>query len=1368
MNLCAHSAKNVSFLRSIAFFAALTFLFGALTFTAACGGTTPANSAGNTVQDAKANADGAVGETLGGDGGGETSLADAHDDAPPCPGTCDDVGSDDDAAGEVGDSASEIADGGGEVKTCEFVPQPEPGHPGASCKTASDCQSNLCVDGPSGKICTTACVDCCPTGFTCEQYNAGSGDQTFVCLPKIGSLCRPCDKDSECNNGTGSNSGAICVSYGDSGSFCGLPCAATPDCPGGYACSETGGSKQCVKSDGQCSCSTAAINDGAQTTCSVSNDAGTCTGVRKCTLAGLTLCPAKTPAAEVCGNKTDENCNGQTDEEGGKGCSDYFIDADSDGEGQAGSSAKCLCGPTTLYDSITSTDCADSDKAIRSGATEICNDIDDNCDGITDNGCDDDGDGWCDSKMVVVGTPNSCKSGKGDCNDGAAAISPGTQELCGNGVDDNCDGLTDSGAEVTGCVLFYTDADGDQFGTGEPVCQCGAAGLYTAITPGDCDDATTSVHPGAAEVCANGQDDNFDGQQDETGADGCLDYYADGDSDGFGAGNSSCLCAPSGDLTALKNGDCDDAAKAIHPLATEVCDGVDNNCTGGTDEQGAEGCAVYFADADTDTFGDASASACLCAASLAYGVTDSTDCNDQSAKAHPGAAEVCDGIDNDCDGATDEKDADGCQVYLADGDGDGYGVLANFACLCAPTAAYSVTLFGDCNDKDLTIHPGVTETCDGMDNNCNGDTDEAGAKGCTTLLFDGDGDGYGKDGDSACLCGKTGKYTSTVGGDCADDNADVHPKTSEICDGIDNDCDGATDPVNSGGCTSWYIDNDGDGFGTALFASKCFCGPVTGYAHQSGDCADGDLAINPDATEVCNGKDDNCDGIKDPKNTVNCTTYYADGDGDGYGVQGLSQCTCVADALFKATVGTDCNDGDAKVHPNATEICNGVDDNCDTQVDEGLMKTYYTDNDGDGWGGSASSVQCAASSQFGSTTTGDCDDVHFNVHPGATEICNMIDDNCDGQTDEGTNIATYYKDLDGDSFGAGAGQLLCSAAGQYTVTTNGDCDDAKANVYPGASEVCDGLDNDCNGGTDEGIPTATYYVDADKDNYGTGSGTVQCGPIGGNSATVGGDCDDSKVSVNPGVSEACNNVDDNCNGSTDEGFSMSTYFPDGDSDGYGTGSGVQACAKFGLNTASVGGDCNDGSSAIHPGATEVCGNNIDDNCSGSTDENCTPKCGDIQFNFESGSPGWTLGSGWNVGTWAGANGSGKGLGYGTGTAYPTSAAGSTASVQLYIPTGATTIQFDYRYSPDSNEVSTDQFFGWTGYDQIGISVGQYTNAWTRDAATGPVAWTHFTFTGIPANWGGTYQKFALTFVTVDNSDNSGFGYAIDNLSANCN
>ncbi|OGO12504.1 MAG: hypothetical protein A2Y53_01855 [Chloroflexi bacterium RBG_16_47_49] len=232
----------------------------------------------------------------------------------------------------------------------------------------------------------------------------------------------------------------------------------------------------------------------------------------------------------------------------------------------------------------------------------------------------------------------------------------------------------------------------------------------------------------------------------------------------------------------------------------------------------------------------------------------------------------------------------------------------------------------------------------------------------------------------------------------------------------------------------------------------------------------------------------------------------------------------------------------------------------------------------------------------------DCNDNDLSIHPGAAEVCNLVDDNCDVQVDEGVQNA-YYQDADTDSYGNMlVTTLACTPPSGY-VSDNTDCDDSNAFVHPGAVEVCNLLDDNCNALIDEGVQN-TYYQDADSDTYGNASMTTLACTQPSGYVSDNTDCNDSNAAIYPGASEVCNGVDDNCNTQTDEGV-LNTYYQDSDGDMYGNASvSTQACTAL-IGYTSDNTDCNDSNAAISPAAAEVCGNGIDDNCNGQTDEGCS-------------------------------------------------------------------------------------------------------------------------------------------------------------------
>ena len=159
--------------------------------------------------------------------------------------------------------------------------------------------------------------------------------------------------------------------------------------------------------------------------------------------------------------------------------------------------------------------------------------------------------------------------------------------------------------------------------------------------------------------------------------------------------------------------------------------------------------------------------------------------------------------------------------------------------------------------------------------------------------------------------------------------------SSETCGGGDEDCDGSVDEENAGGCTTYYFDDDGDGYGIAG-NTKCLCAASGKYsATQAGDCNDGDGAVNPGATEACNSIDDDCDNATDEESATGCAAYYFDGDDDGYGTTS-QKCLCAGAGDYSTTNTGDCNDSEPLINPGAAEFCNGIDDNCSNTTDEGF------------------------------------------------------------------------------------------------------------------------------------------------------------------------------------------------------------------------------------------------------------------------------------------------------------------------------------------------------------------------------------------------------------------------------------------------
>ncbi len=311
----------------------------------------------------------------------------------------------------------------------------------------------------------------------------------------------------------------------------------------------------------------------------------------------------------------------------------------------------------------------------------------------------------------------------------------------------------------------YVDADGDGVSADR-----------------DCDDADSSVFPGAADGC-DGQDNDCDGEADEDAIGGTL-VYADADGDGYGDAKSALLTCAAEEGYVGNAEDCDDADALVSPVGVERCDGADNDCDGAIDDDVVW--SLWYADADADGFGSPDATLYACAAEEGY--TDNhDDCDDGDAETNPSAEERCDAEDNDCDGTADEHPTDIITVYL-DYDGDGYGNSDYADTFCDRPDGWVETA-GDCDDRAPRRHPGAEERCDDADDDCDGEVDEDPVDGATWWL-DGDGDGYGGEGGSVVACDLPTGYAEGAD-DCDDADSAVSPGAEELCDDeVDNDCDG--------------------------------------------------------------------------------------------------------------------------------------------------------------------------------------------------------------------------------------------------------------------------------------------------------------------------------------------------------------------------------------------------------------------------------------------------------------------------------------------------------------------------------------------------------------------------------------------------
>lgn len=632
----------------------------------------------------------------------------------------------------------------------------------------------------------------------------------------------------------------------------------------------------------------------------------------------------------------------------------------------------------------------------------------------------------------------------------------------------------------------------------------------------------------------------------------------------------------------------------------------------------------FYGDKDKDSYGDPYKALWVpvnVSPPAGY-VSNAADCDDSNAGVSPGVRDICDGLDNDCDGTVDEN----ClmpECYQA--------LVSLFSCIederceaidqqcwytsCFPQFAqvqnctghecieqalmnpttwqiiqsytveqkanylveqcsspdddadgYTVAQ-GDCNDADPSVHPGAVDIPgDGIDQNCNGRDTEAG---------DDDDDTY-----------------TEAEGDCDDTNPAIHPGVTDICDGVDNDCDGAIDEDAS--WQTYYLDSDHDGYGDSAISAS-YCSAERAYADnyilRAGDCNDQNAEINPGINE---GTEDLCGNSidEDCKDGDLPCSAIEDNDEDGY-----------------SEVNGDCDDADNTIFPGATEICgDGIDQNCNGRDQR------CDDNDDDGF----------------TTAEGDCDDLDPHVYPGAPEECfDGIDQDCDGIADdrccldvlvrlfdcaEANGCSLFNPDcLIDHCFGqinqleeeyclyfecvlnlltsptlpfdatwtseAKANYVLsrCGTAdndGDGYSGEMGDCDDTNPAIHPFATEICgDGIDQNCNG-------TDAPCNDRDEDGYTTD------------------DCDDNSFSTHPGAPEICDGKDNNCNGEIDEGAFGEGWYLDADGDGYGNPREMIETCQQPEGYVDNQLDCDDRDSSKNPDAPEICGDGIDQDCNG--------------------------------------------------------------------------------------------------------------------------------------------------------------------------
>jgi len=770
-----------------------------------------------------------------------------------------------------------------------------------------------------------------------------------------------------------------------------------------------------------------------------------------------------------------------------------------------------------------------------------------------------------------------------------------------------CDSTITLNLTIQTPIAYYQDMDNDGYGNAA-VTQLSCSPISGHVTNNtDCDDNNNAINPVAADIPANGIDEDCNG----TDALPCISYnYLTQTACGSYTLNSQVYTSSGTYVQTLPNANfagCDSIINLVLTINnasasilnfTDCSPFVLNNQTynlSGTYTQvlqNAVGCdstitinltiinpSTVYQDLDNDGFGNAAVSQTVCSVITGY-VTNSADCDDNNNMINPGALDIPgNGIDEDCNGA----DAPLTPVMLGI-----YQFAGTLDCTTQDNVASNSNL-----DLTFANFSGVGTNCAsgvGIFNrsawNIGASVDlnqynefSVSAANCKSMNLDRVAFKFRPSGSAGSPVWHLRSSLDNFASDL-DYGTGVNVNNANLDDTVYLTNHSNLTQVTFrfyiteilGSTTTWrmddvslygnvisltpqtfYADVDQDGFG-ALANDTLVCTMPAGYVSNNLDCNDADATINPNtiwymdmdgdllgntamtftgctppvgyvlnATD-CNDSDANITGP---------TTYYTDVDLDGFGDDASAADFCTPQVNM-VTVGGDCNDANNTIYPGIT---------------------YYADLDQDGYGDFLNdSISCAMPIGFVSNSQ-DCNDVDSTINP----------------------TTVWYIDMDGDLQGDDMNTFTgCTPPGGYVLNAN-DCDDSNVNIS---------------------APTM-YFVDVDNDGFGDdATGTLACTqPV--NTVIIGGDCNDNDTTIYPGAAEICDGFDNNCNGTNDEGLVFNTYYLDSDNDQFGAGTGIVTCQVNPLpGYVLVNGDCDDMNPNVYPGATDILANDIDENCDG--------------------------------------------------------------------------------------------------------------------------------------------------------------------------